>query len=127
MLAGLGLAAAALFLTGCASQPAHSPSLNMTSSTSTKPVKAGHVSANGLDLYYEIHGSAPGTPLLLLHGGGSSIDVTYGRILPHLAQRRRVIALDEQAHGRSGDREGPVRFTSSSRPLRTVSSEPPAP
>jgi pimeloyl-ACP methyl ester carboxylesterase len=85
----------------------------VASNPSASPVKSGHATVNGFSLYNEVHGSAPGTPLLLLHGGGSSIDVTYGRILPHLAERRRVIALDEQAHGRSGDRDAPVRFTTS--------------
>ncbi|MEY2937068.1 MAG: hypothetical protein RL033_7817 [Pseudomonadota bacterium] len=118
VLAGLGLAVAAVFLPGCSSQPANNRSINVTPSssavsTSANPVKAGHAAVNGISLYYELHGSAPGTPLLLLHGGGSSIDVTYGRILPHLAERRRVLALDEQAHGRSSDRAAPVRFTSS--------------
>jgi pimeloyl-ACP methyl ester carboxylesterase len=50
---------------------------------------------------------------VLLHGGGSTIDVTYGRILPWLAGHRRVIAVEEQAHGRSSDRDRPVRFETS--------------
>jgi pimeloyl-ACP methyl ester carboxylesterase len=64
-------------------------------------------------MYHEIHGDAAGTPLVLLHGGGSSIDVTYGRILPFLARHRTVIGVDEQGHGRTSDRDAPVRFTSS--------------
>ena len=76
-------------------------------------LKSGHLPINGLDMYYELHGQAAGTPLVLLHGGGSSIDVTYGRILPFIARQRRVIALDEQGHGRTTDRAGPLRFTSS--------------
>jgi pimeloyl-ACP methyl ester carboxylesterase len=76
-------------------------------------VKSGHAPVNGLDMYYEIHGNGDGTPLVLLHGGGSSIDVTYGRILPFIARHRTAIGVDEQAHGRPSDRETPVRFDTS--------------
>src|SRR5262245_39351489 len=74
-------------------------------------MKSGHATVNGISLYYELHGDGDGTPLVLLHGGGSTIDVTYGRILPLL--HRRVIALDEQNHGRSDHRDIPQRFTTS--------------
>jgi pimeloyl-ACP methyl ester carboxylesterase len=104
--------AACVFLVGCTSQPLPKGALNMTPKPAT-PLEAGHAPVNGISMYYEIHGDAAGTPLVLLHGGGSSIDVTYGRILPFLARHRRVIALDEQGHGRTTDRDAPVRFTSS--------------
>jgi pimeloyl-ACP methyl ester carboxylesterase len=60
---------------------------------------------NGLRLYYEIHGhgSAAEPPLVLLHGGGSTLDTTFGRILPTLSTARRVIAFDQQGHGRTAD------------------------
>ena len=50
---------------------------------------------NGLKMYYEIHGS--GRPLVLLHGGGSTIMSTFGRILPELAKTHQVIAVELQA------------------------------
>ncbi|MDB4946388.1 MAG: alpha/beta hydrolase [Labilithrix sp.] len=74
---------------------------------------AGHASVNGISMYYEIHGPGTGTPLVLLHGGGSTIESTYGRILPLFAQHRRVVAVEEQGHGRTTDREGPIRFDTS--------------
>lgn len=77
------------------------------------PLETGHAPVNGIEMYYEVHGRADGVPLVLLHGGGSTIDVTWGRILPHLAAERRVIAVEEQGHGRTTDRDAPVRFDTS--------------
>src|SRR5262247_3964157 len=75
--------------------------------------RGGYADVNGIRMYYETYGPARGVPLVLLHGGGSTIDVTWGRILPFLARARRVIAVEEQAHGRTSDRNAPVRFETS--------------
>ena len=75
--------------------------------------ESGHAPVNGISMYYEVHGPPGGVPLVLLHGGGSTIDVTFGRVLPLLARRRRVIAVEEQGHGRTTDRDAPVAFESS--------------
>jgi pimeloyl-ACP methyl ester carboxylesterase len=72
-----------------------------------------HAPVNGINMYYEVHGRNEGVPLVLLHGGGSTIDVTFGRVLPVFAGSRRVIALEEQGHGRTTDRDAPVAFESS--------------
>ncbi|WP_295125479.1 alpha/beta hydrolase [uncultured Chitinophaga sp.] len=70
---------------------------------------AGHYAKiNGLDIYYELHGS--GQPLVLLHGGGSTIESNYGRILPVLAKHFKVIAVELQAHGHTKDRGTPLSF-----------------
>lgn len=71
-------------------------------STSTTPVKSGHVATNGLRYSYEIRGR--GEPLL--HGGLGSIDM-FGPVLTKLAEGRQVIGVDLQGHGRTalGDRE----------------------
>lgn len=83
-------------------------------SASDRTSSAGHYAdVNGIRMYYELHGATRGVPLVLLHGGGSTIEVTFGRILPFLAESHRVIAVEEQGHGRTGDREGPVRFETS--------------
>jgi pimeloyl-ACP methyl ester carboxylesterase len=71
---------------------------------------AAHSPVNGIEMYYEIHGGGDGPPLVLLHGGGSTIEVTWGHILQFLARHRRVIAVEEQGHGRTTDRDGPVSF-----------------
>ncbi|WP_166346690.1 alpha/beta fold hydrolase [Phytoactinopolyspora limicola] len=67
----------------------------------------GYVPVNGLELYYEIHGSG-GIPLLLLHGGLFNIDLQFGAVLPGLAENRQVIAVDFQGHGRTGDIDRPL-------------------
>jgi pimeloyl-ACP methyl ester carboxylesterase len=77
------------------------------------PLKSGHAPVNGIRMYYEAHGRPEGVPLVLLHGGGSTIGVTFGRALPALARRRRVIAVEEQGHGRTTDRDAPVAFETS--------------
>ena len=60
--------------------------------------KTGHIEQNGVNYYYEIHGS--GEPLLLLHGGLGSIDM-FGPLLPALAKARQVVAVDLHGHGRT--------------------------
>lgn len=79
----------------------------------SKPLESGHAPVNGINMYYEVHGRSDGVPLVLLHGGGSTIDVTFSRVLPALARSRRVIAVEEQGHGRTSDRDAPVTFESS--------------
>ena len=80
---------------------------------STLQFESGHAPVNGIDIYYQVHGQRGGVPLVLLHGGGSTIEVTFSRVLPVFASGRRVIALEEQGHGRTTDRDAPVTFESS--------------
>ncbi len=75
-----------------------------------KPLESGHAPVNGIGMYYEVHGRRDGVPLVLIHGGGSTIEVTFGRVLPVFAGTRRVIALEEQGHGRTTDRDAPFTF-----------------
>jgi pimeloyl-ACP methyl ester carboxylesterase len=70
--------------------------------------KTGYATVNGLRMYYEEHGSGP--PLVLLHGGGSTAQTSFGEIIPTLAQHYHVIAPEQQAHGHSGDRDRPLSF-----------------
>jgi pimeloyl-ACP methyl ester carboxylesterase len=42
-----------------------------------------YAEVHGLKMYYEIHGE--GFPLVLLHGGLSTIDTSFGKVLPGLA------------------------------------------
>jgi pimeloyl-ACP methyl ester carboxylesterase len=69
----------------------------------------GHyANVNGLKMYYEVHGN--GFPLVLIHGGGSTIGTTFGRILPALAKTHKVIAVELQAHGHTADIDRPLSF-----------------
>jgi pimeloyl-ACP methyl ester carboxylesterase len=78
------------------------------------PAFADYANVNGLKLYYEIHGDAGNPPLVLLHGGGSTIGTTFGRVLPLLARTHRVIAFEQQGHGRTTDiEERPFTFEQS--------------
>lgn len=67
-----------------------------------------YANVNGLKMYYEIHGE--GKPLVLIHGGGSTIQTTFGRILPLLAAHHKVIAVEMQAHGHTADIDRPLSF-----------------
>ena len=73
------------------------------------PARSGYVLVNGLRMYYELHG-AGGTPLVLIHGGGSTIGTNFGRVLPLLSRSRRVIAVEVQAHGHTRDIDRPFTF-----------------
>ncbi len=74
-----------------------------TSPSAPEPDRAYHIalSAPGqgtVNLYAEEHGQ--GRPLLLLHGLGAST-FTWRNLIPALARRYRVIALDMKGFGRS--------------------------
>jgi len=68
--------------------------------------RGNYAQVNGLNMYYEIHGT--GQPLVLLHGAFSAIGTSFGNVLPELAETRRVIAFEMQAHGRTADIDRPL-------------------
>ena len=67
-----------------------------------------YANVNGIKMYYEIYGE--GKSLVLIHGGGSTIETTFGKILPMLMQYYKIIAVELQAHGRTSDRNAPESF-----------------
>ena len=76
--------------------------------------QTGYAQVNGLKMYYEIHGHgvghAPGlVPLVLLHGSMGSLDMFRG-LMPGFAKTRQVIAIDQQAHGRTADVDRPLSY-----------------
>jgi pimeloyl-ACP methyl ester carboxylesterase len=65
----------------------------------------------GQQLYYEIHGGAAqsdGRPLVLLHGGLLTIDLSFGPLLGPLAAGRQVVAVELQGHGHTADTDRPM-------------------
>jgi len=66
------------------------------------------VSVDGLEMYYESHGV--GRPLVLLHGAMSTIETSFGATIPLLAPTRRIIAVEQQGHGRTADAERPLSY-----------------
>lgn len=69
---------------------------------------SGYAPVNGLKMYYEIFGS--GEPLVLVHGGGSTIRTTFGKVINPFAVNRKVIAVELQGHGHTLDRPQPESF-----------------
>ena len=68
----------------------------------------GYAPINSLHMYYEVHGK--GAPLVLIHGGGSTIQTSFGRVLHSLAKERQVIAVELQGHGHTPDINRPETF-----------------
>ena len=60
-------------------------------------------------LHLEIDGGDDAPPVLVLHGITQST-ATWGWLVPHLADRYRVVRLDFRGHGRSGRTPGAYRF-----------------
>jgi pimeloyl-ACP methyl ester carboxylesterase len=81
-------------------------SLALLGSASAAP-KSGYAPVDGLDMYYEIHGA--GRPLVLLHGALMTIE-NFALLLPSLARSRQVIAIEQQAHGRTADIDRPFDY-----------------
>ena len=71
---------------------------------------SGYAPVNGLKMYYEIHGD--GKPLVLLHGSYMTVDLNFAQLIPELAKKRKVIALEMQGHGRTGDIDRLYSYTS---------------
>ena len=67
-----------------------------------------YAAVNGIQMYYEVHGA--GYPLVLIHGGGSTLATSFGRVIPLFAETHQVIAVELQAHGHTGDRDAPESF-----------------
>ena len=59
-------------------------------------------------MYYEERGEGP--PLVLLHGGLLTIELSFGSAIPLLAEHHRVIAVELQGHGRTGDIDRSMAF-----------------
>ena len=72
-------------------------------------------SSGRLPLYFEWHGkSSRSQPVLLLvHGGGSTIESNWGRLIPALESSRRMLAVELRGHGRTGSGDQAASFEGS--------------
>ena len=61
----------------------------------------GYAPVNGLNMYYEVHGS--GEPVVLLHGAFMTIPGNWTGWIDELSKTRKVIAVEMQGHGRTAD------------------------
>jgi len=77
--------------------------------TTNKNPRGSYARVNGLDLYYEIHGS--GQPLVVLPGSFWTIEA-MGELVRELVLSRRVIAVELQGHGHTADIDRPLSFES---------------
>ena len=79
----------------------------------------GVVEANGIPFAIRTWGDPDGSPVLLLHGVTASSRIWW-RIGPALAAGlgRRVVAVDQAGHGRTGHWLGHHRFTDNARDVR---------
>jgi len=80
----------------------------ITDNATKQDSTSGYALVNGLKMYYEIHGT--GTPLVLIHGGGSTLHTTFGLVLHDFAKTHKVIAVEMQAHGHTADIDRPLSF-----------------
>src|SRR3989442_3806841 len=67
--------------------------------------KGQYAKVNGINLYYEIHGT--GRPMVALHGGLGSGEM-FEAVMPQLAAHHQVIVVDLQGHGRTADIDRPL-------------------
>jgi pimeloyl-ACP methyl ester carboxylesterase len=81
---------------------------NVKNELKLTPVQSGYLPVNGIEMYYEVYGA--GKPLVLMHGGGSDIHVSFGKGIPALAKNYKVIAFDEQNHGKTRYYSRPFGF-----------------
>src|SRR5580692_9937107 len=82
-------------------------------------VNSGYAPVNGLLMYYEVHGRGEtGRPLVLLHGGLQTIELSFGAVLGELAAGRRV--------GGGGGGGGPPHPPRGGPPPRPTRAPPPA-
>jgi pimeloyl-ACP methyl ester carboxylesterase len=62
-----------------------------------------YITLNGANIYYQEHGQAGGTPILLIHGSTIDSHTDWDPLIPALAQEYRVFAPDCRGHGRSNN------------------------
>jgi pimeloyl-ACP methyl ester carboxylesterase len=72
-----------------------------------RPVSSGYIDVNGIKIYHEVYGE--GEPVVLLHGGLMTTR-EMSPLIQALSDKRRVIAVELEGHGRTVDTDRPLRF-----------------
>jgi len=81
--------------------------------TAVRGGQSGYAAADdGHRIYYETYGRRSGVPIVLLHGGVMAIESAWAPdFIRRFARTRRVIAVEQQAHGHTADRAGqPISY-----------------
>lgn len=76
-----------------------------------------YAEVNGINLYYEIHGT--GEPLILLHGGLGSGEM-FAASLAAFTEGHQVILPDLQGHGRTADVDRPIDYRTMARDIAAL-------
>ena len=105
-------------LTSCNIKTEKSDKSIATTTSDSLTFKSGYSDVNGLKMYYEIYGQ--GQPIILIHGGGSTIQTNFEKIIPLLAKNRKVIAVELQVHGRTNDRNADLSFEQDADDIATL-------
>ncbi len=66
--------------------------------------------ANGIQIYYELHGGGPGAPLVMTHGFAGPTDHWRQEVLP-LAAGRTLLLYDVRGHGRTEVPQDPSQYS----------------
>ncbi len=69
--------------------------------------RSGYAPVNGIKIWYAAFGA--GAPVILLHGGLANSNY-WGKLVPALARRYRVIVMDSRGHGRSSRDQKPYGY-----------------
>ena len=73
-----------------------------------RPRESSYAQVGALRMHYEIYGQ--GQPLLLLHGGGNTIEGSFPKQLAFFSRHRLLIAPEQQGHGRTRDLDTPLNY-----------------
>ena len=79
----------------------------MTTTFDTNNPAGKYAAVNGINLYYEVHGT--GEPLIMLHGGFGTFEMCSA-FSPALAQNHQVIGVDLYGHGHTALTDRPLRL-----------------
>ncbi|MGM7778226.1 alpha/beta fold hydrolase [Arthrobacter sp. KNU-44] len=82
----------------------------------------GYAHNGSLRMYYEVHGlpRPDRAPLVLIHGGGSTIESNFRELIPLLIGTRQVIAVEEEGHGHTAPIDRPLTAENSAADVAAV-------